>query len=208
MQPINVLPKIYPVINKHAFEMYFLIFSPSIIFAVTTNIIKSILECTKGLIFVIKIHFKTKNYFPNQSKYLLFYIFTTDWFLAYLCILCIPLYHVYVLSPTYKHFFHSNADWNKIKFVISVFECYFIIHHLILNLFVRFFGVGIVVLSEIILTKKVDTNKNEINFSMWYILFSFLPIRQKGLMKECTTLLYTSPLTHDLASQNRTLSSH
>jgi len=97
--------------------------------------------------------FLDQKLFLNQSKYLLFYIFTTDWVLAYLCILCIPLYHVYVLSPTYKHFFHSNADWNKIKFVISVFECY-LSSIIILNLFVRFFGVGIVVLSKIILTKK------------------------------------------------------
>ena len=102
--------------------------------------------------------------------------------------------------------FQRRLKQNKIR--DFCFWVLFIIHHFILNLFVRFFGVGIVVLSEIILTKKVDTNKNEINFSMWYILFSFLPIRQKGLMKECTTLLYTSPLTHDLASQNRTLSSH
>ena len=154
MQPINVLPKIYPVISKHAFNMYFLIFFPLDYLCCNYKHNQKHPGMHQRLDLCDKDSFLDQKLFSKPKQiFVVLHLYTTDWVLAYLCILCIPLYHVYVLSPTYKHFFHSNADWNKIKFVISVFECY-LSSIIILNLFVRFFGVGIVVLSKIILTKK------------------------------------------------------
>jgi len=159
MQPLNVLPKIYPVISKHAFNMYFLIFFPLDYLCCNYKHNQKHPGMHQRLDLCDKDSFLDQKLFSKPKQiFVVLHLYTTDWVLAYLCILCIPLYHVYVLSPTYKHFFHSNADWNKIKFVISVFECY-LSSIIILNLFVRFFGVGIVVLSKIILTKKVDTIK-------------------------------------------------
>ena len=125
MQPLNVLPKIYPVISKHAFNMYFLIFFPLDYLCCNYKHNQKHPGMHQRLDLCDKDSFLDQKLFSKPKQiFVVLHLYTTDWVLAYLCILCIPLYHVYVLSPTYKHFFHSNADWNKIKFVISVFECY------------------------------------------------------------------------------------
>ena len=69
MQPIIVLPKNISDKVKHAFCILKLNFcyniSPQFCCLFPTNIIKSILKCTKGFIFVMKL--LVPNDFPNQN---------------------------------------------------------------------------------------------------------------------------------------------